>query len=170
MQLATIDSNNRPTNRTIVFRGWLEPGSQLKFVTDIRSQKAVNLLAKGSNWAEICWYFPKTREQFRVSGELLLVTAECSIDSLCKARQQAWQQMSDAGRIQFNWGTPRADSSEDLLSFNPPQPDAQQPVNNFGLLLLAPNFVDHLELRGEPQSRYSYELVGGEWVMRQINP
>ena len=170
VQLATVDAHNRPKNRTVVFRGWLEPESQLKFVVDIRSQKALSLLDGESNFAEICWYFPKTREQFRVSGELLLVTAECSIDHLCKARQEAWQQMSDAGRIQFDWGTPRADRSEDLLSFYPPQPDSQQPVSNFCLLLLAPTFVDHLELRGEPQSRYLYEIISGEWGLRSVNP
>jgi pyridoxamine 5'-phosphate oxidase len=170
VQLATVDHDNRPKNRTVVFRGWLEPESQLKFVTDIRSQKALNLLSGSSSWAEVCWYFPKTREQFRIDGQLVLVTAECAIDRYCKARQDAWQQMSDSGRIQFDWATPGADRSLDPDAFNPSQPDSQQPLANFCLLLLVPVAVDHLELRGEPQSRYSYELVGGEWVSRSTNP
>jgi pyridoxamine 5'-phosphate oxidase len=170
VQLATVDRNHRPKNRTVVFRGWLEPESQLKFVVDIRSQKALNLLSGSSSWAEVCWYFPKTREQFRIGGQLVLVTAECAIDRYCKARQEAWQQMSDSGRIQFDWATPGADRSIDPDAFNPSQPDSQQPLENFCLLLLAPVAVDHLELRGEPQSRYSYELVAREWVVRQVNP
>jgi pyridoxamine 5'-phosphate oxidase len=36
--------------------------------------------------------------------------------------------------------------------------------------LLEPTGVDHLELRGEPQSRYLYELAAEEWQMRQVNP
>jgi pyridoxamine 5'-phosphate oxidase len=170
VQLATVDSNNRPTNRTVVFRGWLEPESQLKFVVDSRSQKALNLLSGASNWAEVCWYFPTTREQFRVSGTLLLVTAECPLSNYSKARQEAWQQLSDGGRIQFAWATPGADRSQEPDAFNPPQPDAQQPLANFCLLLLAPTAVDHLELWGDPQNRYLYELSAAEWTMRAINP
>jgi pyridoxamine 5'-phosphate oxidase len=170
VQLATVDRDLRPRNRSLVFRGWLEPGSQIQFVTDIRSPKAINLLANSSAWAEACWYFPKTREQFRLSGTLELVTTESIDASYSKARQSAWQQMSDAGRIQFDWGTPGADRSEDPQLFNPPQPDAQQPSANFCLLLLGVTAVTHLELRGEPQNCYLYELVDQEWGIRSINP
>jgi pyridoxamine 5'-phosphate oxidase len=170
VQLATVTNDHRPQNRTLVFRGWLEPGSQIQFVTDVRSQKAINLLASGSPWAEACWYFPKTREQFRLSGRLELVTAASSNAGYSKARQQAWQQMSDSGRVQFDWGTPGADRSEDPTAFNPPQPDEYQPSVNFCLLLLDVITVTHLELRGEPQSCYLYELVAGEWGFRSINP
>ena len=170
VQLATIDANNLPRNRSLVFRGWLEPGSQVKFVSDIRSAKAINLLADTSPYAEACWYFPKTREQFRLSGTLTLVTPESSNTSYSKARQAAWQQMSDSGRIQFDWGTPGADRSEDPAAFNPPQPDEHQPSENFCLLLLDVTRVIHLELRGEPQSCYLYELIEDEWQMRSINP
>jgi pyridoxamine 5'-phosphate oxidase len=169
-QLATVDLDLYPHNRTMVFRGWLEPGSQMQFVTDIRSTKAINLLAGASPLAEVCWYFPETREQFRLSGTLRLIAAECVVTDDCKARQQAWTQMSDAGRIQFDWGTPGADRSIDPQSFNPPQPDSQQPCENFCLLLLTAIKVVHLELRGEPQNCYLYELSEGQWHMRSINP
>ena len=170
VQLATVDRDLRPRNRSLVFRGWLEPGSQVKFVTDIRSTKAIDLLADTSPYAEACWYFPKTREQFRLSGTLTLVTTESIDTSYSKAREEAWQQMSDSGRIQFDWGTPGADRSEDPQAFNPPQPDQHQPSENFCLLLLAVTGVTHLELRGEPQSCYLYELVDRVWTMRSINP
>jgi pyridoxamine 5'-phosphate oxidase len=148
----------------------LEPDSQIKFVTDVRSAKAINLLADGSPWAEACWYFPKTREQFRLSGTLELVTAAASNTSHLTARQEAWQQMSDAGRIQFEWETPGVDRSDDPQAFNPPQPDPYQPSPNFCLLLLDIISVTHLELRGEPQSCYVYELLNQEWQMRSVNP
>ena len=170
VQLATVDRDLRPRNRSLVFRGWFEPGSQVQFVADIRSQKAINLLAGASPWAEACWYFPKTREQFRLSGTLELVTAASSDTGYSKARQQTWQGMSDSGRIQFDWATPGADRTEDPQAFNPPQPDEQQPSENFCLLLMDVTTVTHLELRGEPQSCYLYELVDGEWGVRSINP
>jgi pyridoxamine 5'-phosphate oxidase len=165
VQLATITKDLRPQNRTLVFRGWLEPESKIKFVTDIRSTKAINLLADASPWAEACWYFPKTREQFRLNGTLELVTVECGNTGYSQARQAAWEQMSDSGRIQFDWGTPGADRSEDPQDFNPPQPSA-----NFCLLLLDVVSVTHLELRGEPQNCYLYELVDREWRVRSVNP
>jgi pyridoxamine 5'-phosphate oxidase len=170
VQLATIDRTNRPRNRTVVFRGWREPESQLQFAIDLRSAKAQDLRTDLDNWAEVCWYFPKTREQFRINGELLLVTAESPLERDCKARQAAWQQLSDAGRISFAWAMPGADRSTDPAAFDPPAPDVKQPLTNFGLLLLAPTAVDHLELRGEPQNRCIYELVEAEWVVREINP
>ncbi len=170
VQLATVDANGRPTNRTVVFRGWLEPESQLQFVVDSRSSKVQNLSAGASNWAEVCWYFPTTREQFRIGGTLELVTVASDIDSRSKVRQAAWQQLSDSGRIQFAWATPGADRSQDPAAFDPPPPDPQQPLANFCLLLLAPTTVDHLELRGEPQNRYIYDFAGGKWAIRQINP
>ncbi len=170
VQLATVDRDLRPRNRSLVFRGWLEPGSQVKFVTDIRSTKAIDLLADSSPYAEACWYFPKTREQFRLSGTLTLVTTELIAPSYSKARAEAWQQMSDSARIQFDWGTPGADRSEDPQAFNPPQPDEHRPSENFCLLLLDVTGVTHLELRGEPQNCYLYELVSDEWQMRSINP
>jgi pyridoxamine 5'-phosphate oxidase len=170
VQLATVDNHHRPQNRSLVFRGWFEPGSQVKFVTDIRSSKAMNLLADGSPWAEACWYFPKTREQFRLSGTLTLVTTESKHTSYSQARREAWEQMSDSGRIQFDWGSPGVDRSEDPQVFDPPQPDKHLPSPNFCLLLLNVITVIHLELRGEPQNCYLYELVAGEWGVRSINP
>ncbi len=170
VQLATIDRAHRPRNRTVVFRGWREPESQLQFAIDLRSTKAQDLLAGSANWAEICWYFATTREQFRISGELLLVTAESALERDCKARQAAWQQLSEGGRISFAWAMPGADRSPDPAAFDPPAPDVQQPLANFGLLLLTPTAVDHLELRGAPQNRYQYELVETQWVVRQVNP
>ena len=65
LQLATVRATGRPANRTVVFRGFLADTNQLKFITDISSQKAeeINLYP----WGEICWYFPQTREQFRIA-------------------------------------------------------------------------------------------------------
>ncbi len=175
LQLATLDIQQRPTNRTVVFRGWLEPQSQLKFITDIRSAKAISLLSlnldrAALNWAEACWYFPKTREQIRVSGTLSLITATCTETGPQQARQETWQQMSENGRIQFVWPTPGAKRSTDPQVFDPPAPDPHQPGENFCLLLLTPTALDHLELRGEPQNRCLYTSIAGEWRVEQVNP
>ncbi len=171
LQLATVKDDGRPANRTVVFRGFLEDTNQLKFITDDRSEKATQILLKP--WAEVCWYFPSTREQFRISGCLTLVGSDYFDPILQQARINTWQELSDAARIQFAWphpGKPR--KMEDHKAFILPQPDPVHPLPNFCLLLLDPAKVDHLELRGEPQNRwlYRYDDQQKEWSMQAINP
>jgi PPOX class probable FMN-dependent enzyme len=167
VQLATVRADGRPANRTLVFRGFLDPTNQLKFITDYRSEK-VEQIAK-QPWAEVCWYFPKTREQFRLLGQLTLVNAD-GPESLLNARQSQWQDLSDAARLQFAWPPskqPRADAN----AFDPLPPAPTQPLPNFCLLLLNPIQVDHLELRGEPQNRTLYtHSPQQDWLIEAINP
>jgi pyridoxamine 5'-phosphate oxidase len=146
IQLATIDADARPTNRTVVFRGWLEPESWLQVTSDRRSQKVQDLLdPNNSRWAEVCWYFPKTREQFRLAGKIEMVTAACSIDRLCQARLKAWQQMSERARIEFM--NPPPELGLPITSIDLDAIDLSIPVEHFCLLLLAPTKISHLELR-----------------------
>jgi pyridoxamine 5'-phosphate oxidase len=171
LQLATVRSNGRPANRTIVFRGFLENSNQLKFITDARSEKAtqIQLLAnQHSAWGEACWYFPKTREQFRLSGSLILVDETTADPILQSARQLAWQELSDAARTQFTWAHPGEPRNQNSFPSVPPSP--QTPLSHFCLLLLSPVEVDHLELRGEPQNRWIYRLDGIDWSMKAVNP
>lgn len=168
-QLATISPEGLPKNRTVVFRGFLESTNIIQIITDSRSEKAVQIAHQP--WGEICWYFTKTREQFRISGNLLLIDANCRKSQLITARKIAWQQISDNARLQFIWPNPTESRTDDLSLFSPEVPSAQEPVTNFCLLLLTPKKVDHLELRGEPQNRCLYELQpDGDWIIQPVNP
>ncbi|MFN6564399.1 MAG: Npun_F5749 family FMN-dependent PPOX-type flavoprotein [Nostoc sp. ChiSLP01] len=169
LQLATIQASDRPANRTVVFRGFLEETNQLKFITDSRSAKADQI--QQQPWAEACWYFPNTREQFRLAGCLTLVGNDDSHEDLQPARISIWQELSDAARLQFAWPHPGKPRVQELQAFEPPAPDPLQPVPNFCLLLLDPVQVDHLELRGEPQNRRLYHCdENKEWFCEEINP
>lgn len=169
LQLATVQANGFPANRTLVFRGFLEDSNQLKFVTDSRSEKADQIQQQAK--AEVCWYFPNTREQFRLTGYLTLVDGNNSLPDLQKARITSWQDLSDAGRLQFAWPDPGKPRIADKAAFEPPSPDPSQPLPNFCLLLLDPVQVDHLELRGEPQNRRLYHLDENQtWSCQEINP
>lgn len=168
VQLATVRTNGRPANRTIVFRGFLENTNQLRFVADNRSEKIGQLNVQP--WGEICWYFPKTREQFRILGKLIVVSAEHEDEELLKARKMLWHDLSDGGRSQFAWAYPGQPKTEPLQQ-TVPNPD--NPLPNFCLLLLEPTQVDHLELRGDPQNRYLYSRKESElkdWSMEEVNP
>ncbi|MFN6488120.1 MULTISPECIES: Npun_F5749 family FMN-dependent PPOX-type flavoprotein [unclassified Nostoc] len=169
LQLATVQTNGRPANRTLVFRGFLEDTNQLKFITDIRSAKADQI--EQQPWAEVCWYFPNTREQFRITGCLTLVSGDDSHQDLQPARIVMWQELSDAARLQFAWPHPGKPRIQEIGAFEPPAPDPVKPVLNFCLLLLEPMQVDHLELRGEPQNRWLYcRNDQQEWCSKAINP
>ena len=168
LQLATVRADGRPANRTRVFRGFQADSDRLKFVTDSRSQKPEQI--EHQPWAEACWYFPETREQFRLHGYLTLVKADNPDAVLQQARQTAWQETSDATRLQFTWpdpGKPKADAA-----FEQAPPNAIEPLANFCLLLLNPVIVDRLELRGEPQNRtiYEWDEIQQTWTVQMVNP
>ncbi|MEM7066252.1 MAG: Npun_F5749 family FMN-dependent PPOX-type flavoprotein [Cyanobacteria bacterium P01_B01_bin.77] len=160
LQLATIHATGRPSNRTVVFRGFV--GTALQIVTDGRSEKVQEIQAQP--WAEACWYFTVTREQFRISGKLMLVAQENHT-----IRINAWQAMSAKARQQFYWphpGQPKAD----IAAFEPVEPSTQGPPDSFYVLLLEADRVEHLMLKGAPQDRCIYEYTAGEWQVKTVNP
>ncbi len=167
-QLATVRSDGIPANRTVVFRGFLEDTNKLKIITDTRSNKITEIQNQSSG--EICWYFTNTREQFRIAGNIIIIDDNHQNSELKKARESTWQDLSDNARIQFAWahpGKPRANTE----AFSPPQPDVNQPLDNFCLLLFEPVKVDHLRLRGEPQNRTIYVRdEAGDWDVKEVNP
>lgn len=168
-QLATVTTGGYPANRTVVFRGFLnDEQNSLKIITDTRSAKIQDIEHQAI--AEVCWYFTKTREQFRISGNLQLITAAQTDNNLQLARQTTWHNLSDAARAQFAWpnpGKPAADQAE----FDVPPPDADTPLDNFCLLLLTPKKIDHLQLRGDPQQRCLYILESDRtWSVQPVNP
>ena len=65
VQLASIGLDNTPSVRTVVFRGWTD-SYEMKILTDKRSNKIKELISNEN--VEICWFFPKSKCQFRLSG------------------------------------------------------------------------------------------------------
>ncbi|MGQ4649950.1 Npun_F5749 family FMN-dependent PPOX-type flavoprotein [Lyngbya aestuarii] len=168
-QLATVRDDGHPANRTVVFRGFLEDTNKLKIITDARSQKIDQI--QHQSWGEACWYLPKTREQFRLSGQLTLVNQEYPDEKLRQARLDTWQALSDSSRLQFTWPEPGTARVEKDGAFSALPPEQDQPLPNFCLLLLEPTQVDHLVLRGEPQNRWFYQQnISGEWFKQAVNP
>lgn len=166
LQLATVTAENRPANRTVVFRGFYGDKDCLKFAVDSRSEKVRQMAVQP--WAEACWYFTETREQFRLSGLLHLVQVDDADMALQQARQKSWQELSDNARLQFAWDNPRQLRAE-KANFAPPPPDPVEPLANFCLLLLEPMQVDYLNLLGNPQNRYIYRCDHG-WKVEEVNP
>ncbi|MEO0967381.1 MAG: Npun_F5749 family FMN-dependent PPOX-type flavoprotein [Cyanobacteria bacterium J06639_18] len=168
-QLATVQSDGYPANRTVVFRGFLEDSNQLKIITDVRSEKIIQIHHQARG--EICWYFTVTREQFRLAGELTLVDYNHPDSRLQAARHSTWEQISDHARSQFTWANPGEPKSKNTKYFLISNIDINKPLDNFCLLLLDPVKVDHLQLRGDPQNRCLYILDNsGIWNTTEVNP
>ena len=165
-QLATIDTEGKPSNRTVVFRGFVDGTNNLKIVTDTRSEKFTHL--QHNPHVEICWYFTKTREQFRLQGTIDVITVENEVNQ--ELRQQAWSKLSQNAQKQFFWGDPAEPLTEDSFDVSDFAESAPA-IDNFCLLIFNPTRVDHLELRGDPQNRCIYSLNNDRsWSQQEVNP
>jgi pyridoxamine 5'-phosphate oxidase len=168
VQMATIGVDGRPANRTLVFRGFLNETSGLIFTTDLRSLKATELAR--SSWAEVCWFFPATHEQFRIGGAVAVVGAEATDDALVAARHATWHALPHATRVTFTWPAP-GEPREPRVPYPTDHPDPEKPLSHFGLLVLDPQKVDLLEINGHPQNRWEFARDDrGRWSGIEVNP
>lgn len=158
VQIATINKNNEPRCRTVVFRGFInnlpenhpmtlnggycdEKPCVMKMCTDLRSKKVEEVSYQSIS--EMVWWFPKTSEQYRVRGPLLLVGDDNDDRDLQIARKELWGNIGDPSRESF-LDTPTKIGSggrDDEGKVIPPP-------ENFLLMLLDPTHVDYLRLTG----------------------
>ncbi len=137
-------------------------------MTDVRGAKAREIQA--SPWIEGCWYFPMTREQFRIGGRAIVVGEDEGDETARRARRDAWHDLSDVTRHSFTWPEP-ALPRDPTVPFVETPTDPQAPLPTFGLIILDPVEVDHLELDGNPQNRWAYRRgEDGRWSGLEINP
>jgi pyridoxamine 5'-phosphate oxidase len=168
VQLATVRRDGRPANRTVVFRGFFQDTHRLTFVIDRRSAKAEDLTR--FPWAELCWYFPVTQEQFRIAGSTTLVGNDEPDPATLEARREAWRELSESSRLSFAWPTP-GEPRNAHVPFPTSHPDPTLPLTHFCLLVLEPREVDHLEINGAPQNRWDYRCDDvGRWSAIEVNP
>lgn len=129
IQLSTVDEQGHPRCRTVVFRGFVEiPAASaprgnarrlaLKMITDSRSSKVPQI--NRDNRCEVVWWFSKSSEQYRIAGDIVLVSAEgrsgteagekkekdATDIELLRLRRQQWGNLSDKAREQFFWQQP----------------------------------------------------------------
>jgi len=180
VQLGTVTVDGRPAVRTVVFRGfmgeqkdWGEAGAAcetLSFITDARSDKM-----KQGREAEVCWYFAPSREQYRLRGVLDYIEAYAGTGKREADRKSMWKKISPAARKQFLWPNPgeeRGDTDEmkDKEDFDEVDVSETEPPDTFVLVLLRPERVDHLQIKGFPQRRAVYQRSGDAWSEAKVNP
>jgi PPOX class probable FMN-dependent enzyme len=168
VQMATVRADGRPANRTLVFRGFLHDSPRLAFVTDARTAKVAEL--ERSPWTELCWYFPATHEQFRISGPVSVVRHETDDAAVQTVRRDTWRELAEAVRVSFTWPTP-GEPRDGSIPFPSVHTDPESPPAHFCLLVVDPHEVDLLEINGNPQSRWVFRRDdAGGWHGAEVNP
>ncbi|ORX89169.1 hypothetical protein K493DRAFT_318901 [Basidiobolus meristosporus CBS 931.73] len=165
----------------------------LQFTTHIESTKVQEIMA--NPWCEVCWWLPETNEQFRFSGKAYIIPS--SNHELCRAypeldahfqnfsggfdwekeRLAVWKAMSPGMKASFTWPKPGAPRTAPDSGFTSkveegrsPEDQVTKSIENFALLIVAPDTLDHVELLKKPNERRVYVKNESSWVMEELNP
>ncbi|KAL6004480.1 Pyridoxine/pyridoxamine 5'-phosphate oxidase 2 [Asimina triloba] len=169
-QLATVGPNARPSNRTVVFRGFEEGSHKILINTDYRSRKIEDI--KYCPFGEICWYFTDSWEQFRINGRVEIIDESNPDPIKLQQREKAWFASSLRSRLQYLGPCPglpcinEEQCSDDLLD------SSTGPVGAFCLLVLDPEQVDYLNLKSNERLTYTCKQSDGRqcWMLERVNP
>ncbi|XP_011093020.1 pyridoxine/pyridoxamine 5'-phosphate oxidase 2 [Sesamum indicum] len=170
-QLATVASNGRPSNRTVVFRGFQDDGDKILINTDNRSRKIDEL--KHCPFAEICWYFTESWEQFRINGSVDVIDGTNPDPVKLEQREKSWFACSPKSRLQYMAPTPRLPSLSELPSEIPSMDPSIGPVAAFCLLILDPAQIDYLNLKSNERLIFTSGLSSDGkklWTSEKVNP
>ena len=155
IQLSTVNSNNEPRIRTVVFRGWGKESSMLIF-TDSRSDKFEHL--KYNSNAEILWLFFKSKSQFRFKGKMKEL----------EENNQYWDSLSDRSKSTWFWQNPGKEINNNLQPSQKIPPNLNKP-ECFIVFEFKIYSVDLLRLVTPIHKRYIWER-GNNWKKIEINP
>ncbi|XP_075510766.1 pyridoxine/pyridoxamine 5'-phosphate oxidase 2-like isoform X3 [Primulina tabacum] len=163
-QMATVASNGRPSNRTVVFRGFQDDGYKIQINTDSRTHK-------------ICWYFTNSWEQFRIGGQVDVIDGTKSDPIKLQQREKAWLACSLKSRMQYLAPAPRLPfASEQQPTEIPTLDPSVGPVGAFCLLVLDPDQflqVDYLNLKSNERLIFTAGQNGNgktHWSVEKVNP
>lgn len=180
-QLGTITLEGSPTVRTIHIRGLtvdpLTGRGGLRFSTDARSTKMEEFgvvgesKSEGGRYVELCWFFPITREQYRLRCQVAITYTDSSrIDTLfqhsshsqglqhlrrtdpmsLEAHRNFWKDHSSQARSMFELQQPGTIKKKvvggDLDRYESQEIDENTPSANFCSIVLLPVRCDYLKL------------------------
>jgi PPOX class probable FMN-dependent enzyme len=167
--LATVDRSGAPRARTVVCRRVADDGT-LYVASDARSEK--NDQVKASAQAEVVFWLPTLREQYRVLGSVRVggPAAAGTGGTGDPARAELWRAMSDAGRALFLWASPGARRVDAPEAFPTAVPAAAAVPPNFELIVVRPRRVEHLQLTVHPHRRRRWMLAGKWSAAAELNP
>ncbi len=139
-QVAGIGLDGSPTNRTMVFRGFYKTSDLLIAITDTRSDKFQEW--QKNKRAQICWYFAKSREQYRLSCKVGTFTSSLDEDLSSSSKQKqsderlglmrdVWGGLSFKAKEQFLWPEPKQEFDQNAFELLE-KPNMKGKVHNKG--------------------------------------
>ena len=155
-QLCTVNADNKPSLRTVVFRGWKTKNSILIF-TDKRSEKIKHL--KTNNNVEILWLFFKSKSQFRFKGEMKEI----------KENIKYWDSLSDRSKLTWFWGHPGKGIDNNIKPSQIISSNLNKP-ESFVVLEFEIYSVDLLKLETPIHKRCIWNKEDDNWKKIEINP
>lgn len=161
--LATVDKNGAPRARSVICRK-VSPEGSLCIVSDARSEKNEQL--KAVPQAEVVFWLPVRREQFRLLGSVRIASGNLNDP----ARLEAWQGLSDEARALFFWPAPGSRRTETPSAFAEKVEASTSPPPQFELIVLRPRRVEHLQLSAHPHRRRRWMLAGKWSAAAEVNP
>ena len=155
VQLSTVNRNNKPRLRTVVFRGWGKESSMLIF-TDSRSNKIEHL--KYNSNAEVLWLFLKSKSQFRFKGKIKKL----------EVNDNYWDSLSERSKSTWFWQHPGKEIKNNIT------PSQIIPINlnkpkSFVVLEFEIYSVDLLKLVTPIHKRYIWNKRDS-WEKIEVNP
>lgn len=167
-QLATVDCEGNPANRTVAVRGFRPGSDDLLISTDLRSRKIAQLRSRST--VALCWYLTAARQQFRIRGTIAIVDKTILSSSHRTVWRETWHSLGARTRSQFYGPEPGARLAPST-SRGPEENTKEHPPDSFALLIVTPHSVDHLNLRTTPHQRTMYWLdERNTWCAQKINP
>jgi len=157
MVLATSSLTGEPSARCMICREIDDEGG-LWFTTDLRSEKMNDITRR--SLAECVAWLAASRKQYRLRGQLLVHTDPA-------VHQRLWTQLSPATRATFLGGPPGSAVGQVTPTHATDLPST--PPANFGVIRLAADRVELLDLNTDPHTRTRWETVSG-WKRSAVNP
>jgi PPOX class probable FMN-dependent enzyme len=160
VQVATVSLDGLPEVRTVILRGVSAAGEPY-FFSDSRSNKTIALNENPT--VEMCCWWRSTSEQFRLRGEVTLVTS--SEGEWGKRRQELWLSQGEDNRALFLSVAP----GSPLIKIKERIADEKIAPEQFILVLLNVLHVDYLRL-ARPHERRKFWLQDGVWQTAEVTP
>jgi pyridoxamine 5'-phosphate oxidase len=161
--LATVDAAGRPRARSVVLRE-IDNAGRLHVLSDARSDKNAHLRA--APFAELVFWLPNQREQYRLAGRATLTRHADDTAQL----HHFWTTLSDASRALFAWPPPGKRRHDNPADFPTTLPASTPVPDTFELITLHPDTVERLQLTGHPHRRTRWLLEGPIWSAQDVNP
>ncbi|MFT4654113.1 MAG: pyridoxamine 5'-phosphate oxidase [Patiriisocius sp.] len=173
-------------NRTMVFRGFAQDNHTLLAISDDRSDKVWQW--QQTQNSQLCWYFTKTREQYRISAKVSMIgknglhfessiTQKDEIDrnaytdtSSQASRNLLWSNLSGKAKAQFYWPTPKENVRTIETNIEANDKITSEIPDNFIVVCFQPFYVDYLNLTTDPQTREIHKLTDAKWLYNAVNP